>query len=69
MCVWSRFIIAGNGWYVLFALAESMPEVSHLPFSALAQDEKEDEEEDYDDCDTTYGHQHPHTQLVFDLQR
>lgn len=53
----------------VFALAESMPEVSHLPLSASAEDENDDEEEDYDDCDATYDYQHPHAQPGLDLQR
>lgn len=52
----------------VFALAESMPEVSHLPLSASVEDEDEDEEEDYDGCDATYDHQHPRTLLGLDLQ-
>lgn len=52
----------------VFALAESMPVMSHLPLSASVEDENEDGEEDYDDCGTAYGQLHPHTQLGLDLQ-
>lgn len=52
----------------VFALAESMPDVSRLPFSVPAEDKSDYEEEDHDGCRAAYDHQHPHSRLGFDCQ-
>ncbi len=40
-----------------------------LYLSASVEDEKDDEEEDYDDCDAAYDYQHPHAQFGLCVQQ